>query len=218
MDEHISPDEGAEMTALAQEPDTSSLLDDFLARPTAFIASLHTPKGVRFEFIEGTYYMNPPANDEHNRWATRLVVQLFMAGWDEAIIGNGYCTEPAGERHVTGAFIPDFVVQHNPPSESDEAYRHSHDGWYPASMVRLACEITSPSNATVDREAKYRTYARAGIPVYLLIDRQKSLAIAYSDPLDRGEDSHYRVAHQVSLGEKLDLPNGLPTLDTSVLV
>ncbi|MGC0422551.1 Uma2 family endonuclease [Embleya sp. AB8] len=217
MDTHPSPDEGAEMTALAHEQDVTATLDDYTARPTAYIAGLRTPQGVRVEYIEGKYHMNPPANDEHNRWATRLVVQLFLAGLEDVTIGNGFCTEPGEEKHITGAFIPDFVVQYNPAGESDEAYRRNHDGWYPASMVRLACEITSPSNAMVDRGPKYRTYARAGIPVYLLVDREKGVVVVYSEPIDRGKDSVYQVAHQVTLGQKLDLPDGLPTLDTSAL-
>lgn len=205
------------MTALAHEPEIASPLDVFTTRPTAFIATLAAPKGVRVEFIEGNYHMTPPANDQHNRWAVELIVQLRMAGVDLALIGNGYCSEPAGERHVTGAFIPDFVIPYRLPNDSDEAYRTSHDGWYPASMVHLAGEITSPSNGKVDREGKYRTYARAGIPVYVLIDRQKRLAVCHSDPVDRGEESYYRSADPVALGEKLQLPDDLPALDTAAL-
>ncbi|MFI1578291.1 Uma2 family endonuclease [Embleya sp. NPDC020630] len=205
------------MTALAHESPIASTLDDFTTRPTAFIAALPIPDGVRVEFIERNYYMAPPANAEHNRWAVDLIVQLRAAGIDAALIGNGYCSEPAGEKHVTGAFIPDFEIPYRRPNEADEAYRSSHDGWYPASMLHLVGEITSPSNARIDREEKYRTYARAGIPVYLLIDREKGLAICHSEPVDRGEESYYRVADPVKLGEKVQLPDGLPTLDTAKL-
>lgn len=205
------------MTALAHEPAVPSTLDDFTTRPTAFIAALPSPKGVRVEFIERNYYMTPPADSQHNGWAVNLVVQLHTAGARLALIGNGYCSEPAGVKHVTGAFIPDFEIPRRDPDDADEAYRHSHDGWYPTSMLHLVGEITSPSNARIDREAKYRSYARAGIPIYVLIDRERGLAICHSDPVDRGEDSHYRVTDPVKLGEVLRLPDGLPSLDTASL-
>ncbi|MYW03979.1 Uma2 family endonuclease [Streptomyces sp. SID3343] len=205
------------MTALAQEAPAASPSEILFAHPTRFIAAIPVPKGIRVEYIEEIYHVTPPANEEHNYWASEIYHQLRLAGVDLAVIGTGYCAEPAGSKHVTGAFIPDFVIQHRRSDEADQAYRTAHDGWYPASMVRLAGEVTSPGNASIDREGKYRTYARAGIPIYVLIDREKRSAIAYSDPVDRGKDSYYRVADRVKLGEKLPLPDGLPTLDTDAL-
>ncbi|MFI6585048.1 Uma2 family endonuclease [Embleya sp. NPDC050493] len=205
------------MTTLVQEAPTSASLEELFAHPTRYIAALPVPQGIRAEYIEGIYHVTPPADEQHNFWASEIHWQLRTAGLDLAVIGMGYCVEPAGSKHVTGAFIPDFAVQHRRAGESDEAYRSSHDGWYPVSMVRLVGEVTSPGNASIDREGKYRTYARAGIPVYVLIDRQKGEAIAYSDPVDLGRKSHYRTTASVEIGLKLSLPGGLPVLDTSAL-
>ncbi|MFE2871041.1 Uma2 family endonuclease [Embleya sp. NPDC059259] len=183
--------------------------------PTKFIASLPAPRGIRVEFIEGIYRMAPPADEQHNFWAIDILVMLRNAGVPHAVAGVGYCPEAVGDAHVTGAFIPDFAVQHRLADASDIEFRRNHDGWYPSTMLRLVGEITSPGDADVDREGKYRTYARAGIPVYLLIDRQKGVAIAYSEPVDNGEDPRYNIAHQVGLGTKLELPDDLPAIDTA---
>ncbi|HSA49434.1 MAG TPA: Uma2 family endonuclease [Yinghuangia sp.] len=207
------------MTAVAQEKRCQASVGElFFEHPTKFIAALDAPEGVHVEYIKGTYYVAPPAGDQHNDWALKIVFQWRTAGVEFTRIGNGYCTEPEGAEHVTGAFIPDFAIQIRGTTPEDEAHRHAHDGWYPSDMLRLVGEITSPSNHRIDREEKYRTYARAMIPVYVLIDRQRQLAIAFSDPVDEGaDDSHYKTEVRVKIGDVLALPDGLPPLDTSVL-
>ncbi|WP_436786464.1 Uma2 family endonuclease [Yinghuangia sp. YIM S10712] len=207
------------MTAVAQEKRCQASVGElFFEHPTKFIAALDAPKGVRVEYIEGTYYVAPPAGDQHNNWAGLIYSALLTSGEHLARTTNGFCAEPPGAKHVTGAFIPDFLVLSRTPTDADENYRHAHDGWYPSDMLRLVGEITSPSNHRIDREEKYRTYARAMIPVYVLIDRQRQLAIAFSDPVDEGaDDSHYKTEVRVKIGDVLALPDGLPPLDTSVL-
>ncbi|MYS80116.1 Uma2 family endonuclease [Embleya scabrispora] len=215
MDAQVGPDEGADVTALAEEAPPTTSLVDVVGDPTKFIATLPVPPGIRVEFIEGIYRMAPPADEEHNFWAIDILVMLRTAGVAHAVAGVGYCPEPDGDGRVTAAFIPDFAVQYRRANAADLAFRKNHDGWYPSTMLHLVGEITSPGNASIDREDKYRAYARAGIPIYVLIDRRKREAIAYSEPVDRGVDSGYNVAHHVALGTKLELPDGLPTLDTA---
>jgi Uma2 family endonuclease len=53
-----------------------------------------------------------------------------------------------------------------------------------------------------DREAKRRCYARGGIPLYLLVDREASSITLFSDP----EKDDYRELCTRPLGKSLALP------------
>ncbi|WP_307840870.1 Uma2 family endonuclease [Streptomyces sp. GESEQ-4] len=61
------------------------------------------------------------------------------------------------------------------------------------------------STAVRDREKKIRGYARAGIPVYLLIDREEGEVIVYSEP--SGDD--YAKSPKRKLGLAVPLPEPL---------
>jgi Uma2 family endonuclease len=60
--------------------------------------------------------------------------------------------------------IPDIAVITRPDLDA---------GAYDAADVRLVVEITSPSNAYVDRGLKPQQYAAAGIPHYLRVDFER---------------------------------------------
>lgn len=53
-----------------------------------------------------------------------------------------------------------------------------------------------------DREVKRHCYARAGIPLYLLVDRDVSSVSLFSDP----EHDDYRERRTRPLGKPLPLP------------
>jgi Uma2 family endonuclease len=83
----------------------------------------------------------------------------------------------------------------------------------PPVEVLLVSEIVFKSSQTIDRVAKRRQYAEAGIPLYLLIDPFAEEITLLSDP---SRDA-YRARHTVPWGEKLQLPDPLPaTLDSSL--
>ncbi len=71
----------------------------------------------------------------------------------------------------------------------------------PCEGVALVLEVTStkPRN---DREAKRRCYARGGIPLHLLVDRESSSITLFSDP----ERDDYREQCTRPLGKPLSLP------------
>ncbi|MFE7568357.1 Uma2 family endonuclease [Streptomyces sp. NPDC057539] len=173
---------------------------------------------IRPEYFEGMVVVPPQPDDNHNDGAFELSFQLRTAGIRLAGIGNGYRTGLRGERTCALA-IPDFYVQHRKPTEMDEAYRKAHKGWYPIELVALAGEVTS-SNHETDSGPKYRGYAAAGVPVYVLIHRQEGKAYAFSDPVP-GDDpatAHYATKVEVELGRALPLPAPYPSLDTSALL
>lgn len=67
--------------------------------------------------------------------------------------------------------------------------------------VALVVEVTS-TKPQADRGAKRRCYARGGIPLYLLIDRDDSSVTLFSDP----ENDDYRQLLTIPYGKPLPLP------------
>ena len=66
-------------------------------------------------------------------------------------------------------------------------------------------EITSRGNAETDRKTKRWSYAHAGVPQYLLIDRfdEDGPAVTlFSNPVD----GHYQHVTRIPFGEKISLP------------
>jgi Uma2 family endonuclease len=81
----------------------------------------------------------------------------------------------------------------------------------------MTVEVTSYDSDTHrrDREEKPLGYAEAGIPYYLLIDRDDDSVTLYSDPVP---GAGYRSAVKKSFGAKLTLPDPLGIeLDTADL-
>jgi Uma2 family endonuclease len=173
---------------------------------------------IRPEYIEGMAVVPPQPNSGHNRGVSELYFQLRSAGFEFAGFGNGYRGGRKGEETRT-LVIPDFYVERRLPTEVDEAYRKAHKGWYPIDLLALVGEITSTNHA-IDTGPKYRTYAAAGVPVYVLVNRDEGKAYAFSDPEtdeERPDKAHYATKVEVKLGNKLPLPEPYPTLDTSVV-
>ena len=97
-------------------------------------------------------------------------------------------------------FIPDFVIV-----PRDELHGLPDNQPVSADRALLVAEITSFSNAETDRKAKRWSYAHAGVPLYLLIDRfdEDGPAVTlFSDPVD----GHYQHVVRIPFGEKISLP------------
>ncbi|MGI5454886.1 Uma2 family endonuclease [Streptomyces sp. CA-249302] len=175
-----------------------------------------SPMPIRPEYVEGTVVVPPQPNDNHNDGAFELSFQFRAAGFRLVGMGNGYraANKDGG---TLGLVVPDFYVRRRKASELDESYRKANKGWYPVDMIALVGEVTS-SNHWADTGPKLRTYAAAGIPVYVLIDRHSKTAHCYTDPVLPGEDpteAYYDTDTKVDLGAPLPLPAPYPTLDTA---
>lgn len=173
---------------------------------------------VRGEHVEGTYLLPPPPDDEHNDVAFGLCFQLRTAGSPLVGFGNGYHLGRKYER-TKALVVPDFYVRRRKVTELDEAYRKAHQGWYSIELLALAGEITSTNHET-DTGPKYRTYASAGVPVYVLLHRREGKALAFSDPVgDAGSaDARYATKVEVEIGRPLPLPEPYPALETAFLL
>ncbi|AZM62605.1 hypothetical protein DMA10_18750 [Streptomyces sp. WAC 01420] len=75
------------------------------------------------------------------------------------------------------------------------------DPWMPGEGIALVIEVTGTKPET-DRKTKARCYARGGIPLYLLVDREASAITLFSDP----EKDEYRERRTRPLGKPLSLP------------
>ncbi|MGI5377027.1 Uma2 family endonuclease [Streptomyces sp. CA-251387] len=140
---------------------------------------------VRFEFIDGRIGLKKATNGNHNTITMWLIRQCMRARPDGML-----------------APVDHFVGQGD---------------WADPRGVPMAVEITSYDSDTHkrDRVEKPRAYAEAGIPVYLLIDRDNLSILVHSDP---DPEDGYRDIHVVGLGGKVTLPDPVGIeLDTEEL-
>ncbi|GGW18233.1 hypothetical protein GCM10018980_69500 [Streptomyces capoamus] len=197
---------------------------DLMARmePVRLLAACEaaSPMPVRPEFIEGRAHvpLAPPCAG-HSAAVLDLALQLRSAAVPGAGTGNGFrFTDPA--LRTTALVIPDFYVMRRSPTRTDEAGFDAHPGWYPAGLLALVGEVTSTNHET-DTGPKFRTYAAAGIPVYVLVDRHSRTAHCHTGPVLPGDDpteAYYATDTKVTLGDPLPLPAPYPVLDTAPFV
>ncbi|GGX78813.1 hypothetical protein GCM10010324_25470 [Streptomyces hiroshimensis] len=176
---------------------------------------------IRPECVEGWVIVPPQPDYNHGKSAYKLSVQLTAAGLELAGMGMGFrVSAHVDQRETTWALvIPDFYVLHREPTDLDEAYRKAHKGWYPIDLVALAGEVTSTNHET-DTGPKYRSYAAAGVPVYVVVNRQERQVQVHSEPVADPDDptkSHYRTTLSTELGGKVELPAPYPVLDTALM-
>lgn len=158
-----------------------------------FAASAAVPRGWRVELIEGQVHVTPPANGEHEEIVGNLNDQVYEH--DKSLMRyTGIGLELPGAAGPDRV-IPDVVVA---PKGS---YRDELE-WHDPAPALLVAEVTSPSTGGNDREKKLRGYARAEIPVYVLVDREAGITAVYSEP----QDGKYGRSVQVRLGKKVMLP------------
>ncbi|MFF4169695.1 Uma2 family endonuclease [Streptomyces sp. NPDC001744] len=163
------------------------------------------PKGWRVELIEGEIHVVPPANGEHEEIVTEVVEQVIARRVDKALrnfTGIGLVLPGTAD---PVRVIPDLVVA---PKGSFDDQRE----WHAPDPVLLVAEVTSTSTAGRDRVQKIRAYARACVPLYLLIDRDAGEAAVCSGPM--GDDYGHKSVHKLGTPVPLPAPLGF-TLDTA---
>lgn len=174
------------------------LLRDFLA--------LETPEGYRAELIDGEIVVTPPPDGTHEGIIGLISKQVIRSSSvDMDFSGNKGLALPT-RTSARAYVIPDATFA---PAELRLFF--GAPPWMASDDVAMVAEVTS-SRPETDREAKRHAYAAAGIPLYLLADRQLSRITLFSDP--RGDD--YAGTASVPFGSSLDLPKPFAfTLDTT---
>jgi len=190
------------MIVMTRESDAEMdfTLQDFL--------SFDTPEGYRAELIDGEIVVTPPPNGNHQRCIMRIVEQVLAgSGTQMDFSGQKGLIVPAVEGE--GRVIPDMTFA---PAKLDLFL--DAPTWMPASGVAMVVEVTS-SSPDHDRNAKRRAYAAAGIPLYLLIDRQRREVALFGEPV-RDE---YTSSSAIRIGGRIKLPDPFSfTLETAGFV
>lgn len=179
------------MTALAHEPLTQEevLLEGFLA--------LDTPEGFRAELIEGEIVVTPPPDGDHEDYINLIMKQVVRRSrTDMDFSGN-----KGLKLHSGGSCPKDHVIPDGTFAPTKLRLYRGADSWMPCEGVAMVLEVTS-TRPKAGREAKRRCYARAAVPLYLLVDRGASSITLFSDP----EKDDYREQCTRPLGKPLALP------------
>jgi Uma2 family endonuclease len=165
------------------------------------------PEGVKLELIDGKLEVKPVPDNRHRAivvWLTRLfmVQRPELALYPEQELKIGAYRK--GHACADGALAPldHFIAQ--------------EDDWADPEGVLMVIEVTSHDRDTDrrDRIDKVRGYAEAGIPVYLLIDRDVDTLTVFSEPMN----STYQQRPSYPYGALVDLPDPVNiTLDTEKL-
>lgn len=175
---------------MAQDPITQKILLDWFV-------DLDTPEGLRAELIEGELVVTPVPDGNHERCISRIVGQTYRRSrTDMQFSGHKGLKLKNADGYPQDHVIPDGTFV---PNES-RPFRGA-DPWMACDGVSMVLEVTSPKPRT-EREIKRRCYARGGIPLYLLVDREASSITLFSDP----ENDDYRRLRTVAFGKPLTLP------------
>ncbi|MFD5470374.1 Uma2 family endonuclease [Streptomyces sp. NPDC127105] len=179
------------MTAVAHEPITPAegLLEIFL--------SLDTPEGFRAELIEGEIVVTPPQDGDHEDCISLIMKQVIRRSrTDMDFSGNKGLKLRRG-----GACPKDHAIPDGTFAPTKLSLYRGADSWMPCDGVAMVLEVTS-TKPQADREAKRRCYARGGIPLYLLVDREASSVTLFSEP----ENDDYRELCTRPFGKPLTVP------------
>lgn len=149
------------------------------------------PETVTLELIDGKLEVKPVPDGNHGEivmWLLRQCMQQrpelgLYSGRGMAIAGRlGDRARPDGALAPIGTFA-------------------GQGDWAEPSGVLMTVEVTSRGQ-DIDRHEKRRGYARAGIPVHLLVDRDSGTLTVFSDP----HDGDYRRSPAYAYGAAVALP------------
>ncbi|MER6223737.1 Uma2 family endonuclease [Streptomyces sp. 900105755] len=166
------------------------------------------PETVTLEFIDGRIGVKKVTDGDHDTIVSWLARRCMQTRPDlDLYYGRGLRVEAYRE----GRARPDAVL-------APEAHFAGYGEWADPDGALMVVEITSYDSDTDrrDRHEKPTAYGQAGIPLYLLIDRDSCTVTVHSGP-DR-QVGGYRTVQTSKFGEKVVLPDPMRIeLDTEIL-
>ncbi|MFI8390710.1 Uma2 family endonuclease [Streptomyces sp. NPDC085540] len=161
-----------------------------------------TPRGLHAEIVEGFIEVSPTGRYSHGRIANRLrhALDMFLDNSDFSAY------QDMNVIHRRKVRIPDVFI-----SLEDAEEHVAEDGLgIDAGGVELIAEVVPPGKDSLarDRDRKRRAYARAGIPVYLIIDdydEQGSVRVLSDPTPDR---ARYASEVRMPYGSAVTIPEG----------
>jgi Uma2 family endonuclease len=147
------------------------------------------------ELLAGWLVYKMPKNPPH-RIATRLAQQAL-----EPVVPDGWYVDAQEPITLNDSEPePDVMIVRGETRD----YRDRHPG---PEDVALIVEVAD-STLERDRGVKRMVYARAGIPVYWIINVLESVLEVYYDPSDPGEDADYRQRRDYGLSDSVPVMIG----------
>ncbi|QKW07450.1 Uma2 family endonuclease [Streptomyces sp. NA04227] len=189
------------MTVMAERT-SHMLVEDFEQIASA------APETVTLEFIDGRIEEKRVPDGDHETIFMWLLRQCMTARPELDLYPNKGLEVGAYRK---GRARPDGTL-------APVAHFVGHGDWSDPKGVLLVAEITSYDSDTDrrDRFEKPAAYASAGIPVYLLVDRDAGAVIVHTTP--DTEHGRYADVHTAPFGEQLLLPDPVGiALDTEIL-
>lgn len=167
--------------------------------------SSRAPEYVSLEFIAGRLGVKPARDGDHAetvRWLAEHCLEQRPDLWLYQARGLAVETDHSGRARPDGALAPSGVFA-------------GQGEWAESDSVLMVSEVTSHDDVANERDRveKPVAYAQAGIPVYLLIDRDSGKATVFSEPTNGAYDTSLTVA----FGHTVTLPGLDITLDTEGL-
>lgn len=197
------------MTALAQEapvttPETTTPgpdLDEVLWQAWK---AMELPEGLRAEIIEGFIEVSPTGRYSHGKVSNRLRQELirYLDGESRPYVVNN----DMNVIHGRTVWIPDAFIS----PEDDEEFVTEDGLGIDARCVCLIAEVVSPGHDGTqrDRVRKRRAYARAGIPVYVLIDPYEGHGIVTVLTGPCPDEANYASENRARYGTDVTIPEG----------
>ncbi|MGV9356786.1 Uma2 family endonuclease [Streptomyces misionensis] len=195
------------MTVMAERELQSAQMSVEEFERIAESAARETDDTVRFEFVNGRIGVKKVPDGDHNSIVLWSMRQCMQARPDlDLYQGQGL----KAEEYREGRVRPDGVLVPR---------RHfaGHGEWADPAGAVLVVEVTSYDSDTDrrDRQEKPVAYGAAGIPFYLLVDRDDHTVTLFSDPTP---GVGYRDTHKEAFGARLTIPPPLGVeLDTEEL-
>ncbi|MEU6381045.1 Uma2 family endonuclease [Streptomyces sp. NPDC046909] len=163
---------------------------------------MELPEGYRAEIFEGAIEVSPTGRLSHAHIVNCLRNALVR------FLGEGeYAAfQAANVIHQRKGWTPDLLIA---PEDLD-AHGHEEELGVTASAVSLIVEVVSPGKRNQDRDRvrKRREYARAGIPVYVIIDDYDNSGTVSILTAPLPERARYEDEHRVPYGTDALVPEG----------
>ncbi|RPF34558.1 Uma2 family endonuclease [Streptomyces sp. TLI_185] len=164
--------------------------------------AMELPEGYRAEIIEGVIEVSPTGRFSHSQ-----IVFMLREALGEFLKGGDFATRNGTNViHESRVWVPDlFVVATDP-----ERYVTDDGIGLTAGAVRAIFEVTSPGKRSLarDRVGKRREYARAGIPIYVIIDDYDVQGAVTVFTRPRPDKADWEDIHRVPYGTEVTIPEG----------
>ncbi|WP_329365996.1 Uma2 family endonuclease [Streptomyces sp. NBC_01483] len=164
--------------------------------------AMELPEGYRAEIIEGAIEVSPTGRYSHGQIINLLRDDLAVFLKD----GDFVARNDMNVIHEGSAWVPDLFIV---PRDTDR-YVTADGLGVTAAAVRLVIEVASPGKRSQDRDRvkKRREYARAGIPVYVIIDDHDTQGTVTVLTQPQPEKADWVGVHRVPYGTDVTIPEG----------